>query len=431
MPRFLHLADVHLGFDRYDCKERTQDFFYAFNDAIEKYAIAEQVDFVLIAGDLFEHRNIQPATLNQAQYCLQELQQAGIPVLAIEGNHDNRSYGTKTNWLRYLADWGLLILLEPGDATAEESFYSPWNGRSGAYIDLDCGVRVLGSSWYGTSAPKAIEQIVAAMGKLPPSAGPTILMFHHGLEGQIARYQGALRYADVLPLKQAGVDYLALGHIHKSYSLENWIFNPGSIEANSVEEASYQRGVYLVEINETGIQAELKQDYYQRDVVRLKLSTNGQESVEELEQQAIAQVQQAIQQNRLCPADAPIVELRIDGQVGFDRLELDTRRLQQQLQQLSNALIFLLKYEVDSLAYASHLTEDASRLQIEREVFLDLLTANNSYKKRAAELADGLIALKEQQLEGRSEAELYRFVRDMVLPERLYSVDALESEELS
>ena len=67
MPRFLHLADVHLGFDRYDSKERTQDFYYAFNDALEKYAIAPQVDFVLIAGDLFEHRNIQPATLNQAQ----------------------------------------------------------------------------------------------------------------------------------------------------------------------------------------------------------------------------------------------------------------------------------------------------------------------------------------------------------------------------
>jgi DNA repair exonuclease SbcCD nuclease subunit len=428
MPRFLHLADIHLGFDRYDCKERTQDFFYAFNDAIEKYAIQQQVDFVLIAGDLFEHRNIQPATLNQAQYCLRELQKVGIPVLAIEGNHDNRPYGTKTNWLRYLADWGLLILLEPGDAAAAESFYSPWDGQSGGYIDLNCGVRVLGSSWYGTSAPKAIEQIVSAVAKLPPSPGPTILMFHHGLEGQIARYQGALRYADVLPLRQAGVDYLALGHIHKNYAVEGWIFNPGSVEANSVEEASYQRGVYLVEINDASIQAELKQDYYQRPVVRLKLTTNGQESVEELEQQAAIQVQQAIQQNRLNPADAPIVELRIEGQVGFERLELDTRQLQQQLQQLSNALIFLLKYEVNSVAYASPLTEDASRLQIEREVFLDLLTANNTYKKRAGELAEGLIALKEQQLEGRSEAELYRFVRDVVLPERLYPTDLVDSE---
>jgi DNA repair protein SbcD/Mre11 len=423
MPRFLHLADIHLGFDRYDCKERTQDFFYAFNDAIEKYALSQPVDFVLIAGDLFEHRNIQPATLNQAQYSLRELQKANIPVLAIEGNHDNRPYGTKTNWLRYLADWGLLILLEPGDAMAGEPFYGPWNGKTGGYIDLDCGIRVLGSSWYGTSAPKAIEQIATAIPSLPSHSGQTILMFHHGLEGQIARYQGALRYADVLPLKQAGVDYLALGHIHKNYALENWIFNPGSIEANSVEEASYQRGAYLVEISDAGIEAELKQDYYQRSVVRLRLAMQGQETVEDLEQQAIAQVQRAIQQQKLNPADAPIVELRIEGQIGFDRLELDARRLQLQLQQLSNALIFLLKYEVDSIAYSSPLTEEVSRLKIEREIFLDLLSANNTYRKRAAELAEGLINLKEQQLEGRSEVELYDYVRTLLTPDRPHAIE--------
>ncbi|MBW4468736.1 MAG: DNA repair exonuclease [Pegethrix bostrychoides GSE-TBD4-15B] len=421
MPRFLHLADVHLGFDRYDCKERTQDFFYAFNDAIEKYALAESVDFVLIAGDLFEHRNIQPVTLNQAQYSLKELQKAGIPVLAIEGNHDNRPYGTKTNWLRYLADWGLIILLEPGEA-GSDSFYTSWDGRTGGYIDLDCGVRVLGSSWYGSSAPKAIEQIVAALPQLPPSPGQTILMFHHGLEGQIARYQGALRYGEVAPLKQAGIDYLALGHIHKNYEVENWVFNPGSIEANSIEESGFRRGAYLVEISESGIRAELKQDYYQRSVVRLRLTTQGQETVEELEQQAVEQIEQAIAQGQLKPADAPIVELRIEGSVGFDRLELDVRQLQLQLQQLSGALIFLLKYEVDAVAYATPLTEDASRLQIEREVFLDLLSANNSYRKRAAELADGMIALKEHQLDGRSESELYGFVRSLLTPDYLQAV---------
>jgi len=413
MPRFLHLADIHLGFDRYDNKQRTQDFFFALQDAIEKYAIAEQVDFVLIAGDLFEHRNILPGTLNQAQVCLQLLQDANIPVLAIEGNHDNRPYGTKTSWLRYLADWDLLMLLEPGDPAQGEDFYAPWQEGYGGYVDLPCGVRVLGSQWYGASAPKAIEQIAAAIQELPPITH-TILMFHHGLEGQIARYQGALRYADLLPLKQAGVDYLALGHIHKSYTEEGWVFNPGSTEANSIEESSFDRGVYLVEIDAAGIKAELKQDYYQRSVVRLRWTAQGHESLEEVEQAAIAQIQNAIQSQKLNPSDQPIVELRIDGQVGFDRLDLDTRQLQQQLQQLSHALIFLLKYEADAIAYASPLSEEASRLQVEQEVFMDLLTAHNSYKKRATELAQGLIDLKDRQLEGRSESDLYGFVQDLL-----------------
>lgn len=419
MPRFLHLADVHLGFDRYDSKERTRDFFYAFNDALEKYAIGAEVDFVVIAGDLFEHRNIQPATLNQAQTCLQMLKQAGIPVLAIEGNHDNRPYGTKTSWLRYLADWELLLLLEPGDISAGESFYQPWDweSRRGGYIDLDCGVRVLGSNWYGAAAPRSIEQIAAAIEALPSGATHTLMLFHHGLEGQIARYAGALRYADLLPLKQAGVDYLALGHIHKNYEVEGWIFNPGSVEANSVEESQYERGVYLVEMNGSGVQAELKHDYYQRPIVRLRFTTRGQESLEDVEQGAIATLTQAIQSKQLDPAQKPIVELRIEGQVGFERLDLDVRRLQQQLQQLSDAIIFLLKYEVEAVAYASPLSEEASRMQIEQEVFIDLLAANNLYKKRSPELAQGLINLKELQLEGRSEAELYEFVQSLLIPE--------------
>lgn len=417
MPRFLHVADIHLGFDRYDSKERTLDFFLAFQDVLRKYAIAEQVDFVVIAGDLFEHRTLQPNILNQAKLCLQELQEAGIPVIAIEGNHDNRPYGTKTSWLRYLAEWYNLILLEPGDSATEDLTYESWNweARQGGYIDLECGVRVIGSNWYGASAPRAIAQLADSIQQLPPGPAHTIMLFHHGLEGQIARYQGALNYSDLLPLKEAGVDYLALGHIHKNYEEQGWIFNPGSLEANSIEESRYKRGAYLVGISQKGgIQAILKQEYYQRPVVCLRMKLRGQESLEEVEEGAISEVQQAIQTNHLVPTQSPIVELRIEGQVGFDRLELDVRKLQQDLKQLSNALIFLLKYDVDSVEYATPLADDASRLQIEQEVFTDLLTAHNTYKKQAPKLAQGLIDLKDQQLEGRSEADLYNFVQTLL-----------------
>ncbi|MEM8603623.1 MAG: metallophosphoesterase, partial [Cyanobacteria bacterium P01_H01_bin.121] len=227
MPRFLHLADIHLGFDRYGHPTRTRDFFAALYDVLQRYAIEPQVDFVVIAGDLFEHKNVAPPILNQAKVCLKLLQDAKIPVLAIEGNHDNRPYGTRTNWLRYLADWDWLILLEPDTLVADDAddaddrspaatevglCLQPWDPKTkrGGYIDLDCGVRVLGSSWYGSTAPQAIEQLATAITQLPPGPHSTVMLFHHGMEGQIARYAGALRYSDVLPLRQAGVDYLAL-----------------------------------------------------------------------------------------------------------------------------------------------------------------------------------------------------------------------------
>ena len=412
MPRFLHIADIHLGFDRYSSPERTKDFYYALADVIERYAIAENVDFVLIAGDLFEHRVIQPAVLNQAQLCLQQLQAAGIPVLAIEGNHDNTPYGTSTSWLKYLSQWGLLKLLEPGNIADGEPFYAPWDEarKRGGYIDLPCGVRVLGSAWYGAAAAQAITQIAGAMQVLPPGPEHTVLMFHHGLEGQIARYRGALRYAELLPLKTAGVDYLALGHIHKNYSVEGWIFNPGSLEANNVEESSYARGAYLVELTPAGVQASLQQNYQQRPIVRLKLVTRGEESEAELSERAVSEVEAAIAQGRLIPSEQPIVEFRIEGQVGFERLSLDTRQLQQTLQTLSQALIFLLKYDVEEVVFQSPMTDEASREQIERNTFLDMLAGHRDYKKRAESLAEALVDLKNRRLLGQEDEALYQYI---------------------
>ncbi len=424
MVRFLHVADVHLGFDRYDNKERSRDFFWAFFDALKRHAVDEAVDFVLIAGDLFEHRTIQPATLNQAQRCLSLLKEAGIPAIAIEGNHDNRPYGTKTNWLRYLADWEQLILLEPGDTSSGDSMYQPWtpSSKRGGYIDLDCGVRVLGSAWYGATAPIAIQKIVDAIADLPKVDIPHILLFHHGLEGQIARYAGALRYTDLLPLKEAGIDYLALGHIHKNYAIDNWVFNPGSVEANSIEESTYARGVYLVDMDADGIHPTLKCDYRQRAIVRLMLDITGDEGIEEIEQEAIATVEKAIQSGAIQPSTSPIVELRIRGQLGIERLDLDVRHLQQQLQNLSNALIFLLKNEADSVVYQSPIADDANRLEIEQEVYRDLVEANTVYRKNAVAIAQGLMGLKDLQLEGRTESDLHEFITTLLTVESDLSV---------
>ena len=415
MARFLHIADIHLGFDHYDNRDRTKDFYLALKDVLKRYAVGENVDFVIIAGDFFEHRTIQPAILNQAKDCLMLLKDAGIPAIAIEGNHDNRPYGTVTNWLKYLADDGLLILLEP-EALDGKIQYEPWNEHylSGGYIDLPCGVRVLGSQWYGSSAPKMIQTLADAIEELPKFDGQTVMMFHHGLEGQIARYQGALRYNDLLPLKTVGVDYLALGHIHKSYQEEGWIFNPGSLEANSTQETEFDRGAFLVTIDESGIIADLKTDYTQRSIVKLKVKTTGNETLNEVEERVVEAVQKALKSKILDPEKQPIVELRIDGTVGFDRLDLDVKSLQQSLQTQTNALIFLLRYNVDTLAFETPLGETASRAHVEQEVFTDLLAAHSHYKARAPQLAQGLIELKDLQLQDYPEADLYHFVQALL-----------------
>jgi DNA repair exonuclease SbcCD nuclease subunit len=426
MATFLHLSDVHLGYNRYNNGERTKDFFYAFQDCIDRYAVQDPVDFVLIVGDLFEHRSIQPSTLNQAQIVLEQLKEAHIPVLAIEGNHDNCPYGVKTSWLRYLAEQGWLILLEPEEDS--DTLLSPWDpdtGRGG-YMDLDCGVRVVGSRWYGASTPQAIKKLAQALQMLPDPQGETVMMLHHGLEGQIARYAGALRYEDVLPLREAGVTYLALGHIHKSYSEQGWIFNAGSVEANSVAEGwgQMRRGVYRVELTAAGVTADLKQDYQQRPIYRLILDADKSWSQVDLENQALALIERENRQQKLHGA---IVELRLQGQVGFDRLDLNLRDLNDRLKTLSQALIFLLKSELAGSNYVEPLSPDQqlSREAIEMSVFKDFLAGHHVYQHHLEHFAQGLSHLKQRLLEGESPDPLYSYVTDLRLTDlRLKTIDA-------
>jgi len=417
MPRFLHVADVHLGFNKYrqENPARTLDFFTAFDSSIERYALQASVDFVLIAGDLFEERLITPGILNQAECVLEKLKDADIPVLAIEGNHDNCPYGVKTNWLRYLCERGYLHLLEPDDTGSLQ----PWDAElaRGGYIDLPCGVRVIGSQWYGASAPQAIKHLASQIQTLPPAPGTTIMLFHHGLEGQIARYQGALRYNDLLPLRQAGVDYLALGHIHRFYTVENWIFNPGSVEANSIAENQEQtpRGVLLVTIDNGQITADLKRDYWQRSIhrYRLKLTPNDTAANVKVKLQTLLEQHQSV-------LPEAIVEVRLEGNVGFERSELGVRSLQQQLQDQSGAFIFRLVFAAAPVNYQSYqgeLGEVPQRATIEQQVFADLLASVAEYREQAEPLAQELMHLKAQLLDGSSSIDdLYDRLGSVIPP---------------
>jgi len=60
MTKSLRIADVHLGIRRYRSEDRARDFFLAWRDCIERYALKEKVSFVVIAGDFFDARKVDP-----------------------------------------------------------------------------------------------------------------------------------------------------------------------------------------------------------------------------------------------------------------------------------------------------------------------------------------------------------------------------------
>ena len=62
--KFLHMADVHLGKYAYTNSARYQDLFDAFASAVQ-YGIQQEIDVLLVAGDLFDIRNVNSQILFQ------------------------------------------------------------------------------------------------------------------------------------------------------------------------------------------------------------------------------------------------------------------------------------------------------------------------------------------------------------------------------
>ncbi|MGH2480848.1 MAG: DNA repair exonuclease, partial [Ktedonobacteraceae bacterium] len=109
---FINIADTHLGNEQYGVRERFNDFSRAFWDIMQE-ALKREVDFVVIAGDLFNKRAIDARTLLHSIRGLETLRERGVPVIAIEGNHDRSYYREGTSWLQFLCHEGYLTLLDP------------------------------------------------------------------------------------------------------------------------------------------------------------------------------------------------------------------------------------------------------------------------------------------------------------------------------
>src|SRR5438067_5982753 len=211
---FIHIADIHLGYEQYGVRERFNDFSRAFWDIMAEAAY-RKVDFVVIAGDLFNKRAIDALTLIHSIEGLRKLKDRNIPVIAIEGNHDRSYYRDGVSWLQFLCHQEYLILLAPlmEDGAPRLDRWQPDTMR-GAYVDLlDGRLRVYGLHWQGASTTRCIDGLAQAMSAARAEEDAQgieyrLLTMHTGIEGVVPRMQGLPSRASFQPLKSC-VDYLA------------------------------------------------------------------------------------------------------------------------------------------------------------------------------------------------------------------------------
>jgi DNA repair exonuclease SbcCD nuclease subunit len=107
MTRVIHTGDTHLGYQQYHSPERRQDFLDAFREVIDD-AVDDDVDAVVHAGDLFHDRRPELPDLLGTLSVLRQLDDAGIPFLAVVGNHEVKR---DAQWLDLFADLGLATRL--------------------------------------------------------------------------------------------------------------------------------------------------------------------------------------------------------------------------------------------------------------------------------------------------------------------------------
>lgn len=413
--RFLHIADVHLGCTRYNLPESPRDFFDAWIDVLQRFAIDEKVDFVIMCGDFFHKRNVPPETMNYAVAGLQLLKDAGIPVVAIEGNHDQKFTDSDYSWLRSLANWNLVHLLEPKNIDGKIS-YEPWDAEYGKGGFIDIGrARIYGSHWYGAAANWAIPMLTEAIKETRRDGAFHLLMLHTDVEGHQTHPIPALSIKALSELK-AVTDYVALGHTHMHYEIDNWAFNPGSIEVTNISEYRETRGAFVVEIGgDNSVSAKHVNEYRHRPFQRLKQDVTPFSETKEITEAVLAKVSSDAR-----PAvegdPAPIIEITLTGQLGFPNSLLEIKKMRDETLKITGALHVRIKNHAAPIEYAvaADAVHDMGREKLERRVVEDLITRDKRFKANVPNIAQAVIGAKQQALLGDEPEKIAEFIRQLI-----------------
>jgi len=225
MPyRFVHTADIHLDSPLRSLALRNRDLAELIDNATRQaftkiidLCIEEQVDALMIVGDLYDGDQTSMKTAGFLAAQIRRLDQAGTRVFIVRGNHDALSKITKE-----------LILPEAVKVFGGRAEIVTLDGAAGG---LD--VAVHGISF---SRPHAPDSLLPKF-KAPVDGAVNIGLMHTSLAGA----PGHDPYApcSVTDLTTAGFDYWGLGHVHKRevHSNSPTIVMPGMPQGRDINEA--------------------------------------------------------------------------------------------------------------------------------------------------------------------------------------------------
>lgn len=236
--KFLHAADLHLGrpFSGLTRSDRTlgklfQQAGYKAWDRIVRTAVERKVDFMTLAGDVFDRTSPTIRARVAFKDGIERLHQAGIPVFLALGNHD--PLGEFPDPLRSLP--GLYVFGPQPEARECSPQGSPWK------------LKVHGVSF---DRPAVQENLVRGF-----SRDPGIEIAIGIVHANVAGVAGHDNYApcSIDDLTAAGMDVWCMGHVHAARVLKQkpLILYAGTSQGAHVNEPG-SRGCYLITVDGPG-----------------------------------------------------------------------------------------------------------------------------------------------------------------------------------
>ena len=329
--RFLHASDLHIdsplrGLDRYEGAPvaRLRTATRAALEQLVDMAIAERVDFVLFAGDIYDRdwQDFHTGLFFREQ--MVRLGRADIRVFIVQGNHDAQGVITRQ-------------LVLPPNVT----LFSSRTAQTVRIDDLSVAI-------HGRSFPdRAVdEDLVPSY----PAAVPdffNIGMLHTSLNGRT----GHDTYAptDLATLVAKGYDYWALGHVHAREVVSDAprVVFPGNLQGRHANETG-AKGCELVTVDSGRIEAE----FVALDVVRWNQVVVPADGLDRLEALGDA-IRQALEPVLFGATDRlHAVRVTLTGSTALHRLEANqpgtlAAAVQAAAQDVSEAEVWIEQVRLD------------------------------------------------------------------------------------
>ncbi len=229
--KFIHIADVHINKPCKNSKIRKQKLFDAFAKMI-KFIKKENIDYLFIAGDFYEHRYINNVDIKYIDELFKEIPNTKIYISP--GNHDPYT---------------------------EDSIYNSYKFSDNVHIfrNLDNiknnDVNIIG---YGFTNFESKDINIQDIKNKINNDTSNILLIHGDLNGSSIHNN-----MNVHELEKLNLDYIALGHIHKS----NFNCIDKIVDLNKLKKENiYYSGSFLND--------EFKQNFDETGVIYGKIDKN-------------------------------------------------------------------------------------------------------------------------------------------------------------